>query len=85
MTDPPTVNALLALDRQANEACFSVEGALCQSARSGTSVYVRDGDAWKLAFTLNSLTNERLGAGRRVACSRWPSVAAEAGRHVVEG
>lgn len=23
----------------------------------GTSVYMRDGDAWKLAFTLNSLTN----------------------------
>lgn len=60
VTVPPTVNALLALDRQAKEAYFRGDAAFFDGVLSdrfarrgpgGTSVSVRDGDAWKLAFT----------------------------------
>ena len=56
---PPTVEDLKALETKAFEAYKNKDGKTSRTCRStnpqsyGTSVYVRDGGAWKLAFTMN--------------------------------
>ena len=62
----PTADALLALDRQALEAYFQGNGEFFEGlgtcgeqdiggqAIHATTVYVKDGDAWRWAFGFNS-------------------------------